>query len=299
MLSATFHAAVIGMAMIFAIGTCQRDKTPSPVLELVAGEGDNYGATEAPKLGVENGSKLDMSASLPAPMPEPAVIPLAPEPAPEPAKPEPPAPTPTPPEPKKETPKEAPKPAPKQPTMSKKLLTQVYNAKAKAMKEAAKERAAEEKRLAQMSKEEFDKRNKAAAARGPASSAKGPRIDAEGIRSGVVGGSSANKTGGAGGKALTAAQAELIDQYFAMLKQRVLRALDKPPGVSDNLSVTIVGYLSATGKLSNIRVVQSSGSEEFDHAAVAAFSRVTMPERPDHKGEEFELILKTKDVDQN
>lgn len=294
MLSATFHAVIIGVALLFALATDMRQETAPRVLELVAGEGDNYGATEAPKLGVEGGLKTDLSAALPDPIPIPNIPLPEPEPEPTPPTPEPPAPKPTPPAPQPK--KEAPAPTPKNaPSISKKLLTQVYNAKAKVQREAAKERAAEQKRLAQMSKAEFDKLNKSGARGGSAT--KGARLDPEGIRSGVVGGSASNKTGGAGGKALSAAQAELIDQYYAMLTQRVLKALDKPPGVSDNLIVTIVGYSSLSGKISNVRVEESSGNAEFDHAVVVAFSRITMPERPDHKGEEFELKFRTKDAE--
>jgi colicin import membrane protein len=112
----------------------------------------------------------------------------------------------------------------------------------------------------------------------------------------VVGGSADNKVGGAGGKALVASGA-LMDRYFAMLKQKVRDAIDKPPGVSDDLTVTVVVHISASGRLSGAHVVKSSGNEEFDRAVIAAFSHVSMPEHPEHKNEDLELEFRTKDED--
>lgn len=292
MLSATFHALIIGCFIGFAVLTDNREKMAPRVLELVAGEGDNYGATVAPKLGTPGAAKLDVPAiPIPAPKPEPEPAPPPPQAKSEPPPPEPepaPQPKPAPVQPKKE-------PAPV-PNFARQVKQKVWAAQAKAKKEVAKERAAEEKRL---KKEEFDRMQKAKnAAVTKGSSSKVARIDVEGIAKGVVGGSSENKKGGAGGRALVASEAALIEQYYALLTQRVLRALEKPPGVSDNLTVTVVGWISASGKLSNIRVVKSSGSEEFDQAIIAAFSRVTMPEHPERKGESFELPFRTKDVDE-
>lgn len=294
MLSATFHAAVAGLLILFGLESCQQDKPQPRVLELVAGQGDNFGATVAPKLGTPGGVKVDLPAiPIPkAPDPEP----VAPPP-PAKAEPLPPEPSPiTPPPPQPKTPPPPPKKTePTTPNFAKQVLRKALNAERKAKAEVAKERAAEEKRL---KKEEFDRQQRAkVAAATKGSSAKVSHIDAEGIAKGVVGGSAENKVGGAGGKALTAMDGALAERYFAMLKQRVLSALDKPPGVSDDLVVTVVVHISASGRLSNARVVKSSGSEEFDRAVITAFSRVTMPEHPEHKNEDLELVFKTRDVE--
>jgi colicin import membrane protein len=295
-LSATFHAIVIGAACLFTLDSCQDKATPH-VLELVAGEGDNYGATEAPKLGTPGGVKVDIPTPPEPKLPEPK----APEPKVEP--------TPPPPEPKSEpppvvtpapTPKPTPKPPPKTPpkkdpdaipNFSKQITRRVIRADSQAKREIKKEREAEAKRLA---KEEYDRRQREKLA-----SAKGSRvqhIDTEGIVNGVVGGSENNKVGGAGGKALQRDEASVMDAYDSLLQQRVKAAIDKPPGVSDNLTVTISFTISASGRISNVRVETSSGSQLWDDAVVAAFHRVTMPPHPLHHSEDLELSFRTNDA---
>ena len=99
------------------------------VFELVAGEGDNYAAKEAPAFGTPGGVKLD------------APVPVTPEP-----KPAPPAPPVTPP-PQPVTPS-APKQAdPTLPDFKKKIVREVIKAESKAKQEIKKERAAEKKKL--------------------------------------------------------------------------------------------------------------------------------------------------------
>lgn len=310
LLSATCHALVVGMIVMLNLESCQQKQPPERILELVAGEGDNYGATEAPALGTEGGIKVDVPSTptrvkLAEPDPEPPA-PQAKPPEPEPAQPEPSQPEPPPikPAPTKEVPP-TPVPAPtaktpekKQPTIAQKLRRNLWAAEAKGKQQAAKIKAEEEKK---MKKEEFDRlqaQKKVASASGKGSSTKVSHIDAEGIAKGVVGGSSSNKDGGAGGKALKRDSSADVDAYYALFKQKVLAAVDKPAGVSDNLSVTVEVFVSATGRLSNARVIDSSGSDEFDHAVLAAFNRVSMPEHPEHKGEPVQLTFRTKDVGQ-
>lgn len=294
MLSATFHGLIIGAIFFFAMMADQRDKTPPKVLELVAGEGDNYGATAAPALGTPDGVKLQIPKlaklkPLPLPTPEPAVEP-EPEPTPPPQIP---VPEPVKPAPVKPEPKPTPAPAKKAPEQTtpnfrRQILHKVWAADARAKKEVAKERAAEAKRL---KAEEAARKARATAA------ARVQHIDAEGIAKGVLGGSTENKVGGAGGKALTRQDGDLLDAYFAMLKQRVLNALVKPPGISDQLVATVVFTIHADGRITGVRIKNSSGSDEWDRAVVEAFSHVQMPEYPEHKSDEFELDMKTKDVD--
>lgn len=293
MLSATFHGLIIGAIFFFAMLADQSDKPTPKVLELVAGEGDNYGATAAPALGTPDGVKLQIPKlaklkPLPTPAPEPVVQP-EPEPTPPPQLP---APEPVKPAPAKPTPPK-PTPAPTKqateqtaPNFKRQILRKVWAADARAKKEVAKERAEEAKRL---KAEEAARKARAAA--------HVEHIDAEGIAKGVMGGSTENKVGGAGGKALTRQEGELLDAYFAMLKQRVLNALVKPPGISDQLVATVVFTIHADGRITGVRIKNSSGSDEWDRAVVEAFNRVQMPEYPEHKSDEFELDVKTKDVD--
>ncbi len=293
MLSATFHALIIGAVFFVAMIADQQDKPTPRVLELVAGEGDNYAATAAPALGNPGGVKLQLPklAKLkPLPLPPPEPVQAEPEPsppvipAPEPVKPAPVKPTPAP-----------PKPATDQsvPNFKRQIQRKVWAADARAKKEVAKERAAEKKRL---EKEAYDRLKAKAADRKTASASRVEHIDAEGIAKGVLGGSTENKVGGAGGKALTRQEGELLDAYFAMLKQRVLTALEKPPGISDQLVATVVFTIHADGRISGVRIKNSSGSDEWDRAVVDAFAHVQMPEFPEHKTDDFELEVRTKDM---
>ena len=294
-LSTAFHALIIGGLFLYAYIVGGQQKEPTRVLELVAGEGDNYGATVAPKLGTPGGIKVDVPA-IPVPKAEPKPEPVTP---PEPPKPEPvqketapitPAPTPPP----KPTPAPAKKPDQTVPNFAKQILRKAWAADARAKKEVAKERAAEEKRL---KKEEFDRQQRAKIASAKSGAApKVSHIDGEGIAKGVVGGSTENKVGGAGGKALVANEGAVTERYYALLKQRVMSALEKPPGVSDDLVVTIVVTIHPNGRLTGAHVTQSSGSDEFDRAVIAAFNRVDMPDHPEHKTEELELSFRTTDA---
>jgi colicin import membrane protein len=296
-LSITLHAAIAAALLVLARGCSQQIETVK-IIELVAGEGDNFGATEAPALGVEGGVKIDLPEA-PTPQP-PAPQPSAPEPvvvaAPEPAPP--PKATPTPKQPASEPP----------PSFVKNLKAQVRAATAKAKREIA---AAEKKRLADekkrldaekkqadaqkktISKEEFDRMNKSKAS-SPAPKAGTTRvakIDTEGIRKGVVGGSTANKIGGAGGKALKSENDDLLAAYYSMFKQRLRTAFEGPPGLSDSLKVTVEAQSHADGRVTGARVVQGSGSAEFDAAVLDAVRRVQMPARPDKKSEQIEFVF--------
>src|SRR3954463_2386554 len=78
-LSALLHG-VFAVAVLFPAYAVKDDAVQSKVFELVAGEGDNYGATEAAALGTPGGVKIDFPAP-PAPAPAPApVSPPDPEP---------------------------------------------------------------------------------------------------------------------------------------------------------------------------------------------------------------------------
>jgi colicin import membrane protein len=283
MLSATLHAVVIGSLLAFSYVAQQQVKNMPQVMELVAGEGDNFGAKVAPALGIPGGVKLDVPAP-PAPKVEPAPlkpveeppVAKAPEPAPPPA------------------PKAAPEPVraattpPPAPNFAQQIRRKLIRAESKAKADVAKERKAEAKRLEEekkrMTKAEFDKQNKAAG-----SPTKVARIDAEGIAKGVVGGSTANKVGGAGGKALTSDNEDLLGAYFALFKQRLKVAFEAPDGLSDTLEVVVRVTSNADGSLTNPRVVKSSGSAEFDRAVVAAIRKVTMPARPDRRSEPIDV----------
>lgn len=311
-MSATLHAGIVALVFIFSILFQRTKEEPVQVFELVAGEGDNYMAKEAPALGSPTGVTVSLP-EIPEPQPAPPEPTPAPEPEPPPIVPAPivPAPPPL----KKET--VAPKPAPKKvpdPTMdmAKAVRWEIIKKESQAKMDAAKRKAAEAKKAAEekrrlakleeenrrLTKAEFDRANankKTPPAKTPTT--KVAKIDAEGIAKGVTGGSTANKDGGAGGKALVASDGRAVEMYFEMLKQRVRAQLTGLAGMEDHLAVTVAVNISAWGTLSNARVKVSSGNAEFDRAVIAAFDRVEMPAHPEKKSEELELIFRTRDIE--
>jgi colicin import membrane protein len=274
--SLTLHGAIAALAFFLGY-VAQSSEPPQRVLELVAGEGDNYMATEAPALGIEGGVKL---------------------PTPRPPEPTPPAPTP---------PAPAPTPAPATPTeqpipnFAKDVRRKIIVADSQAKREIAKQRAAEEKRAKEeakrISKEEFDRQNKAkASAPAPKNSpTKIAKIDAEGIAKGVVGGSTANKKGGAGGKALTARPDDVLTAYDSLFRSKLRTAFESPPGLSDTLKATLDFRMNADGSIIGARISQSSGSAEFDRAVLEAVARVRMPPRPDKRAETLSIVFSMRD----
>lgn len=286
LLSVTLHGAAAGLLFLSFL---HRDDLELPkVFELVAGEGDNYMAREAPALGTPGGVKLEIPKA-----PEPKRT--APEPAPR-AVVETPAPTP----PKPEVVKPAP---PKQadpvvPNFKKKLQRDVIVAESKAKREIKKQREAEAKRAAEeqkrLTKEEFDRANKAktSSATNKSAPVKIAKIDAEGIAKGVVGGSTANKIGGASGRALKSDVDDVLAGYFSKFKLELRNAFEPPPGLSDSLQVTIEVQSNADGTFTNARVARSSGSSEFDRAVLDAIKRVRVfARRPDKKSDVIEFLF--------
>jgi colicin import membrane protein len=292
MLSVTLHLVVVALVAIFTFAASLHTEKPPPILELVAGAGDNFMAGEAPALGTPVAQSV--TVELPEPMP---VKPAPPEPEPSPVVPVPPAP----PEPKQAE--------PTAPNFKKQLVREVIKAESRAKRDIAKERTAEKKRLEEeqkkkkleeakkrISKEEFDRMNKTKASPSPKSTpTKVTKIDAEGIAKGVVGGSRNNKTGGAGGKALTNDNDDVLLGYFTLFKQRLRTEFEPPPGLSDTLKVTIEMRSHPDGSLTNARVTKSSGSREFEEAVLEALRRVRMPPRPDKKTETVEFIFSMRE----
>jgi colicin import membrane protein len=172
-------------------------------------------------------------------------------------------------------------------------------AKDRAAREAAEKKAkAEADKQKKLTKEEFDRQNKAGSPTKGATSTKIARIDAEGIAKGVLNGSKASKVG-AGGKELTREEGEALDLYFSLLKRRLKEALDKPPGLSDTLVAIVEVHIAGNGLLSGAKISRSSGSEEFDQAALAAIARVrSVGARPDGKSEVLHIPFRMREEDE-
>jgi colicin import membrane protein len=213
LLSAMIHALFAAALLYTAYSMKDEVIDKAKIFELVAGEGDNFAATEAPALGTPEGKGVQIEMP-PAP---PAAIPALTLPPPEPvvsAPPEPPAPAPVqavaPPkvEPKPVKPEPSPvvkaadaKPTPKvdtppnpAKTFAKKTNAIAYRQKLQREKEAKAAALAAKNAEIAAKKAALLAESKAAGG----SQSKLTKIDAEGIAKGVLGGSTSNKTGGAG-----------------------------------------------------------------------------------------------------
>jgi len=299
-ISAAMHGLLLVVLFCMFYSWPEDDSKKPKIFELVAGAGDNFGATEAPALGSPTGVKFEAPEappSPPSPTPDPEPSPITPAP-PEPVPPTPVAPAPTP-TPVKPTEVIKPKPVPKPVDMAK-LVTRITQKRADNIKKkiekdqkAAEDRAAKEAALdaKRMTKAEFDRMNRGSAARpGPT------KIDAEGIAGGVTGGSTNNKSGGAGGKALTREQMDLSDAYIAMLIQRLRQAHQKPDGLSDLLNTKVSFRLNADGSVSDVRIVRSSGNNDYDNSVLAAFRKVRLPTPPANlKTDVYSVTFKMKE----
>jgi colicin import membrane protein len=295
-LSATLHGVLVALILLFTYAWEDKAKEPPKIFELVAGEGDNYMATAAPALGVEGGIKVPLTE---APAPKPAIsepVQSVPEPVVEaaPVTPAPKAAAAKPPD------EYVPRDISKDIKRIEKKRADRLIAKDRAAREAAEKKAKlEESKQKKMTKEEFDRQNKSGAASKTGTSLKVARIDNEGIAKGVIGGSTANKTGGAGGKALTRDEGDALDLYFSLLKRRLKDALDKPPGLSDTLVAIVEVRIAGNGLLSGATISRSSGSDEFDQAALAAIARVrSIGPRPDGKSEVLHIPFRMREEDE-
>lgn len=156
-----------------------------------------------------------------------------------------------------------------------------------AAEKAAAEKAATEQRKT-MTKEEFDRLNPPKKTSSSSSSkTPPPKIDTKGLATGVQGGKTAEA--GAGGKALSRGEQNLLGTYFAFLKQKVRDAHVMPLGATDRLSARVSFHVSASGTISQVRIIRSSGNPEFDESVLAAFRAVgNVGARPDGRGDYHE-----------
>jgi colicin import membrane protein len=293
--SATLHAAAVVLLLGAAWVAKQQTRPPVKIFELVAGDGDNWAATDAPAIGTPGGVKLKVPATA-EPVPRIAE-----------SEPKPPAPVQAAPiqEAAPVSPTIAKTTAPKTPDLvrtvkqtaakvEQKMAQKQRMDEAIATDKARKEAAAAKK---VMTKDQYDKLyGKQANPAGKAGATKIARVDAEGIAGGVAGGSTTNKVGGAGGKALSAEEASLMDRYFSFLKDKLQQAHEPPVGVSDKLSAQVEFMVAVDGSISQVRIVRSSGNKEFDQSVLDAFKRVRpIGTRPDGRSEAITLEFKTLD----
>lgn len=290
LVSLTMHG-LFAAAIFFSAYVFRDEVANTKIIELVAGAGDNYGATVAPALGNPDSTKTEPAPADASPIaapPQPLEAVAAP-------------------------PVSEAKPTPKVPDFAKQIeriadraekknlqkfeKEQKAKAEAEAKAEAARakeEAAAKAKEEAskqnRITKDEFDRRNgpklnntsRPAANNGQLKIAK---IDTKGIWDGVRDGSTENMKGGAGGTALSREEGDMLDGYFSLLIQRLKSAHERPEGVSDLLNAQAEFTIAPDGTISRVRIVRSSGSSEFDQSVLSAFRNVgTIGPRPDTGG---------------
>jgi colicin import membrane protein len=264
-LSALVHGAVALLILFFSYAANSVVKDSPKIFELVAGEGNNYAATSAPALGSVGGIKVPAMPPMPATPAEPApaepVAPASPiQPAPETAP--------------------APAKAKKVPDLVAQLKRTEMRRELNLERKYEKAQEAAAKRLAQEQK----------------AAGKVSHIDAEGIREGVIGGSTANKEGGAGGRALTREEGSELEAYFALLKARIKENHAPPEGVSDSLSARVEFLVAANGEISQVRIETSSGNPEFDRSVVEACQQTrSIGPRPDGRSETVQMLFKMRE----
>jgi colicin import membrane protein len=262
-MSALVHGGAVGLIMFFSYAASSMVEDTPKILELVAGQGENYAATAAPALGSAGGVKLQTPA------------PVLPDPAPATAQPSPIQEAP-------ETP-----PAHANPRAAKPKVAKPVDILA-SLKHAELRR---EKNL-----EAKYKKEEAAEAKREAAMRRVSHIDAEGIREGVVGGSAENKAGGAGGKALTREEGTELEAYFAELLMKIKESHTPPEGVSNNLSAHVELFVAADGSISHVRITGSSGNAEFDASVIEACEHTrSIGPRPDGRSETVSFTFKMKE----
>ena len=277
-----------------------RDETVNTkIIELVRGADDNYGALVAPALGDPNSTKLaepGADAQPPLPLPPAAATPFQAV---------------------AQQPKTEATPLPKTPNFTRIIERKLKAYEIKKAKEdaAAAKKAAEEAEAAKkaeearqkaealkpntMSKLEFDRLhpNQPNASQQPSNALpKIAKLDTKGIRGGVVGGSTDNTKGGAGGTALSREETDRLSEYLSALVQRLKKAHERPTGLSDLLTAVAECYISESGTISQARISRSSGSPEFDQSVMSAFRNVDVIPRTDGGGTiKREFIFKMRD----
>lgn len=312
LVSAGVHLGGLALLVgLTALVSNNANESPA-VFELVAGEGNNYMATEAPS-GSEAGTAADGAVALPAMDPVQNWTPPAPTameavaPPPEAAP----------------LPKTATTAATAAPNFVKTINSKIKQAKAKADREIKKQRAADQQaaleaakkaeaaanqakaaKAAAMTHDQFVKSNPNAATTGPrtrsATSAPaaspGARIDANGIlRRGVTGATGAGSTG-AGGTALSRAEANAMDAYFSFLMQKLRENHEKPPGLSDLLNAQVAFTVGSDGTLFDVHITSSSGNAAFDQSVLDAFARTRLDPPPNKKTEAYHLTFLIKEA---
>ena len=248
-LSVLLHASIAAVVLVFAYCGRQRPEEQPQIFELVAGEGDDYAALEAPTTAAPAIPTVQVDLPDPAPIvvPQPQPEQVAPkiERAPEP----------------RPTPREVTPPPPKK--VEKKAVE-------KTVKKTQPKADAKRTTFDNFRKEHGEPKTTTAKA-APKITPK--KINAESIAGRVASGSTNSAKAGAGGTALTRAETDLWTAYQAFIVQRIRRAMEAA-GVTDLRSARVEFRVSAEGVVSAARITGSSGNGEFDEAVLAALRSI-------------------------
>jgi TonB family protein len=110
---------------------------------------------------------------------------------------------------------------------------------------------------------------------GSSGSGKNVRIDASGmvgdLRKNLAWGDDGFGGGGAvGGTGITSGEMDALDAYFQRVRALIDANFEEPRGVMDQVSTMVQFTIQANGVVTSVGIVTSSGSDEFDRAAVKA-----------------------------
>ena len=83
-----------------------------------------------------------------------------------------------------------------------------------------------------------------------------------------------------------------MQTYFDDLVGRLRASHKLPKGVDGPLQAEVQFTLAANGAVSDVRVLRSSGSKEFDQSVIDAFGRLKARARPDGKTEMHRLTFR-------
>ena len=136
--------------------------------------------------------------------------------------------------------------------------------------------------------------NNAATTSGKPVIAKTITTSGKGLLDGVAGGSGSAQ--GAGGRALTTVERDQLDAYFALLRERIKQAHEKPEGVSMELVTRVECQVAADGRIGAVKIIKSSGNRVFDDSVKKAFLSVSpIGPRPDGRSDAITVNFRMKE----
>lgn len=240
-LSVLLHATIVAVVLFVAWWNSRQTEETPQIFELVAGEGNDYAALEAPTTAAPVPA---IKVDLPEPTP---IIERAPEPVPTP---------------RIEPVPDPPQAPPKQPPPPKKVEKATEKAPPKAQPKSDVTRTTFDKFRKEHGEPKVTKAR-------PAPKITPKKINADSIAGRVASDSTNAVKAGAGGTALSRVESDLWAAYQAMIVERIRRAM-LAAGVTDLLTARVEFRVSAEGSVSAARITGSSGNRDFDAAVLAA-----------------------------